>query len=143
MVKKLNQRLTLEHLAGKIDNGFKLIDKKSKNMRTEINEDLGKRLEKFALIVKSGFDGVDKRFDEIYIEINKLNLRIDSLQSDTKEGFERNDSHFREMQAELNDLKKHLVRVEKSTFEDTDALAEEVATLEKRVTKLELKAASN
>gem|GEM_PF-6038777 len=154
MNKKPNKNITLEELVKRMDRGFKNGDEKIKQLAdkmdrgfervnkrfeqvdkrfeqvderfNETNSNTDGKIESLARIVKSGFD-------DVYKELKNLNARANNLQIDMKEGFNKADDRFRETQEEINDLRKYVERIGKSSFEDSDILAEDVITLKRRV----------
>ena len=78
-------------------------------------------LDNLALMVKNGFDGVDKRFEDVYSQLTSIDSRLALIQS------------------EITDIKKSLAELEKRTIEDDNVLSGEFLNLQKRVMMLEKK----
>jgi len=99
MPKKTPKKITLENLAKKMDEGFKKADQK-----------IDEKIDQLALAVKSGFDEVDKRFDENTKQHQQIFDRIDNLEQGHEEIKLRLDGvayHF-----EVQELDRRLKRVE-------------------------------
>jgi chromosome segregation ATPase len=144
MEKKSNKKITLEQLADKMDKGFEqvdkkfeLVDKRFDKMGVEFNKKIDDKIDGLASAVKTGFD-------EIYDKLRELDLKISNLKIEIDDRFNEVSDRFREIREEINDIDKRLERIEKSSLEDSDFLADELVSLkkknkffEKRLQKLE------
>ena len=63
------KNITLNQLAEKMDKGF-----------TAINKKLDEKIDDFGIMVKHGFDAVDKRFDKVESEIKGLHQGQENIE---------------------------------------------------------------
>lgn len=161
MDKKTDKKITLEQLAQKIDIGFKESDKRTDHKIEQLAKKMDSGFKESSIRFKEleermdiSFKASDKRTDHKIDKLaaavkhgfDNLSARVDSLQLEMNERFNKVDGRFRETQEEINSLRKYIERIGKSSLEDTDALADEMITLkrkissfEKRLEKVELK----
>ncbi|MBU1167662.1 hypothetical protein KKC60_04620 [Patescibacteria group bacterium] len=98
------------------------------DLKKEITEETDEKLESFALIVKKGFDSMDKRFDEVLGEMNERFSKVDGVIGETKGCFDKIDD-------ELAGIKSRLKNVEKRL----DLLSEDVGDIKEEVSDINIK----
>lgn len=143
MKNKIHKIITLEQLADKMDKGFKESNRRTDAKISQLDDRMDKRFERVDGRFDETNNNTDQKIDKLAIAVkhgfDEVHKRIDSLKSDMNEKFIRIDDRFRETQGEIYDLRKYLERTEKSSLEDSDAIAEEVITLKRKVENFEKK----
>jgi polyhydroxyalkanoate synthesis regulator phasin len=84
-------------------------------------------IDDLAVMMKNGFERLE----------DKIETEIASVRQDLKTEIASVRSDIARLQCDIDDIKARLVRLEKRTLEDADALAKEVVDLRKRVDYLE------
>jgi hypothetical protein len=69
-------------------------------------------IEDLAIMVKKGFDGVDKKFDEARKDRESLHQEVNGLRQEMREGFKRVDARFDVLEGDIKDF------VTRDEFED-------------------------
>ena len=120
----------------RVDKRFGQVDKRFESTEERINNNTNEKFENFAIMVQKGFVDVENRLgsriDAIGRRTNKLENNIEKNHLEMKEGFDRMDNRFRELREEIGETNKSLGKLEKTTFEDVDALASDIIELRKK-----------
>ena len=85
-----NKEITINELAETVNKLATTVDNLAKTVedgfaKTATKEDLREEIEGLARMVKTSFDGVDKRFDKLEAKVDGHKERIEKLEGDTKE----------------------------------------------------------
>jgi len=141
MERKKKKAITLDGLAGLMEKGFKKQEKRTDGLVKTMNQ-FAVSVDKRFGNIDMRFGNIDRRFDSMDRRFDKIDRRFDKIETDIcdiKEEIHKMRIEMRGVWSKLEELEQKMEKVSGMSKEDTDALANDVFKLKRRVGFLENK----